>query len=74
MSTRSNQKLITASSKEIITCWMAISAAAEPEIDRPHSMIAALTETLRRRGYSNPEIDADLFMATYAAAGGKNAK
>jgi hypothetical protein len=63
---------LTPSAKELVTCLIAVKAAVEPEIDRPHSMIAALTEALRRQGYSNPEIDTDLFIATYKAAGGKN--
>ncbi|NKJ45640.1 hypothetical protein CIC12_02535 [Burkholderia sp. SG-MS1] len=61
------------SAKELAICWLAILAAVESEIDKPYRMIAALTEFLRREGYSNPEIDTDFFIATYKAAGGKNA-
>lgn len=58
---------------EFVTCCVAAMAATHPEIDRPHRMLRALAEYLRREGYPHPEIDADLFIATYKAAGGKNA-
>lgn len=59
--------------REFVTCYVAVVSATHTEIDRPHRMLRALTEHLKREGYSNPEVDADLFIATYKAAGGKNA-
>ncbi|MFM0063028.1 hypothetical protein [Paraburkholderia aspalathi] len=58
---------------QFVAACIAAMAAAQPEIDRPHRMLRALTEYLRREGYPNPEVDPDFFIATYKAAGGKNA-
>ena len=58
---------------EFVVVCIAAMAAGQPEIDRPYRMLRALTEYLRREGYPNPDVDADFFIATYRAAGGKNA-